>query len=83
MAGKAKSTLLFQKILGDFDAKLLDSSSDRKLTILSGHDTNIVPVLVYLNISSSSCIEDKWRNYNLSGYVNCEDGPDYASSLIF
>lgn len=65
------------------DHKLSNPSSNKKWTLLSGHDTNVLPILIFLNITNSSCLEDKWKNRNLQKYVNCEDGPDYAASLLF
>lgn len=55
-AGKAKSSLLFTKIISDFDNKLSHPSHLQKWTLLSGHDTNVLPTLIFLNITGSSCL---------------------------
>ena len=82
-AGRAKSSILFTKIIADFDAKINNVTSERKWTLLSGHDTNVLPAMIFLNITNSTCLEEKWKGKNVEGYVNCEDGPDYAASLLF
>jgi hypothetical protein len=52
------------------------------MTVFLGHDTNISPTLSFLNMSSFNCIEDIWQNKPLGRYLNCEDGPGFASNLI-
>lgn len=50
--------------------------------MLSGHDTNVAPTLTFLNITNFECIEDKYQKKDMSKYLNCEDGPDFASSIL-
>lgn len=53
----------------------------KRFSIYSGHDSNLVPLLNYLNLTSSECITKKWKNETISG--NCADVPPFASNLIF
>lgn len=53
---KALSTPFFQKIIYEFDMKLKNTSSFRKFSMFSGHDTNVAPTLTFLNLSSAKCI---------------------------
>lgn len=78
----ALSTPLFMKIFQDFDYKLSHPNSTKKWTMLSGHDTNVAPTLTFLNLTNFQCIEDKYEKKDLSKYLNCEDGPDFASNIL-
>ena len=78
----ALSTPLFMKIISDFDHKLANTSSVKKWTMLSGHDTNVAPTLTFLNLTNYNCIEDKYEKKDLGKYLNCEDGPDFASNVL-
>ena len=78
----ALSTPLFQKVIADFDYKLAHANSTKKWIMLSGEDTNVVPTLTFLNLTSAPCIEDKWQGQSLDKYLNCEDGPDFAANLL-
>lgn len=53
----------------------------KRYSIYSGHDTNVVPLLAFFNLTSHECITKKWRNESFTG--NCADAPPFASSLIF
>jgi hypothetical protein len=71
------------KVLFDrFDNRIKNSSEGLKWTFLSGHDTDIYPFLIDLNISSSQCIEELYR-FNKTNALNCEPGPEFASSIVF
>jgi hypothetical protein len=76
------STPLLKKLIKEFDAKILSPTSIKRWTMLSGHDTNVAPTLWFLNLTTAQCIEDKFRN-STKKYLNCEDGPDFASSITF
>ena len=34
----------------------------KKMSIYSGHDSNLVPILNFLNLTNPECITNKWRN---------------------
>ena len=54
---KAFDTNIIKRILEDFDDRINNlNSKPLKWTSLSAHDTNIIPLLNDLNISSASCI---------------------------
>lgn len=53
---KALNTPKLQLLFDRFDKRISTPSSKLKWTILSAHDTDILPMQVGLNISSSSCI---------------------------
>ena len=78
----AVCTPLFQKMIANFDRKLKHPNDTVKWSMFSAHDSNVGPALTFLNFSTAICIEDKWKNRDLSKYLNCEDGPDFAASLL-
>ena len=51
------------------------------MTIYSGHDTNVAPMLTFMNLSSADCLRRKWRNETVSG--NCGEPVPFASSVQF
>ena len=55
----------------EMDGKLANVISPRKMTVFIGHDTNISPILSFLNFSSFQCIEDAWQKKPLNVYLNC------------
>jgi len=34
----------------------------KKMTLLSGHDTNVAPLLTFLNLTTYGCIRKKFNN---------------------
>ncbi len=52
---------------------------DKKLTVYSGHDTNVAPMLSFLNLSNADCVQKKYRNQTVTG--NCADPVPFASSI--
>lgn len=79
---KAKNKYKLEKILSMFDGRIKSSSQSIKWTFLSGHDLEIVPMFTDLNLSSSQCVEELYRNGETSA-LNCEQYPQFATSLIF
>ena len=72
---RAYDTYVIRRILDDFDDRIKNLNSKAlKWTALSVHDSNINALLNYLNISSSSCMEDLYRK-NKTTALNCEPGP--------
>ena len=53
----------------------------KKLAVLSAHDANVVPLLVYYNLTSSECLKKQWRNETVQG--NCAMPIPFASNLFF
>ena len=54
---KAQNIFKFGKIFSNFESKIKNPGSKLKLTLLSGHDTDLWPLYDNLNISTSTCIE--------------------------
>ena len=52
-----KPIFKFEKIFSNFESKIKNPGSKLKLTLLSGHDTDLWPLYDNLNISTSTCIE--------------------------
>jgi hypothetical protein len=72
----------FVKIINMFDGRIKNPNLPLKWTFLSGHDLDMVPMYNDLNLSSSKCIEELYRKGQTSA-LNCEQFPQFASSLIF
>lgn len=53
----------------------------KRLSIYSGHDTNIVALMSYLNLTSAECVMKKWRNESYDG--NCGEIVPFGSNMIF
>ena len=79
---KAVNKYRFDKIIGDFDARIKNPTQQFKWTFLSAHDLDIVPMYNDLNLSSSQCIEELYRKGQTAA-LNCEQVPVFAASLIF
>jgi hypothetical protein len=79
---KSMNTPKLQLLFKRFDTRISTPNTQLKWTMLGGHDTDIYPFLIDLNISSSTCIEELYR-FNKTNALNCENGPEFASSLIF
>lgn len=75
------STPLFERILLGLDSAI-ETAGPTRMTVLSGHDTNICPTLSFLNLSSFQCIEDLYQGRPLDKYLNCENGPGFAANIV-
>ena len=53
----------------------------KKLTIVSGHDVNVVPLMVFFNLTSSDCLKKKFNNQTVTG--NCAIPIPFASNILF
>jgi hypothetical protein len=71
---RAISTSKIDKILKVFDKRISTPNWLLKLTVLSGHDTDVLPMLLSMNFSSHTCTEELYR-YNKTNALNCETGP--------
>ena len=61
--------------------QLINGNFSKKLTVLSGHDTNVAPLLSFLNITDADCLQRKYRNQTVTG--NCAEPVPFASSIQF
>jgi hypothetical protein len=53
----------------------------KKLSIHSGHDSNVVPLLTYYNLTTAECLKRQYRNESIKG--NCAVPIPFASNLFF
>jgi hypothetical protein len=67
---RAVSTSKITIILQVFDNRISSPNNLLKLTVLSGHDTDITPMLLALNFTSSRCIEELYR-FGKTNALNC------------
>jgi hypothetical protein len=56
-------------------------NDNKKLAVYSGHDTNVAPMLTFLNLTTAECVRRKYRNETVSG--NCAEPVPFASSIQF
>ncbi|EAR87292.2 histidine acid phosphatase family protein (macronuclear) [Tetrahymena thermophila SB210] len=71
----------FEEIFGYFD-QIIAGNSSLKWISHSGHDTNIGPLLQALNLSSIECQLNQFYKQGQS-FLNCADGPHFASHILF
>lgn len=81
-ASKAVCASKLNKILSVFDKRISTPNWLLKMTVLSGHDTDLFPMQLVMNLSSSACTEELYR-FNKTNALNCEKGPQFASSIIW
>lgn len=85
---RALLTSKLNKILAVFDKRIQPPHWQLKLTVLSGHDTDIFPMLLVMNLTSHTCTEELYRfgktnalNGNLNSNRNTREaimeGHDY------
>lgn len=53
----------------------------KKLSAYSAHDSNVVPLLVFFNLTSSECLKKQYKNETVNG--NCAVPVPFASSIFF
>lgn len=68
-------------MLGNMEKVIQNKLDVKKLSIYSGHDTNVVPLLVFYNLTSSECLKKQWMGQTVTG--NCAVPIPFASNLFF
>lgn len=53
----------------------------KRLSVYSAHDSNVVPLLVYFNLTSSECLKKQFKNRTVNG--NCAVPVPFASNIFF
>ena len=53
----------------------------KKITVFSGHDSDVVPILTFFNLTTADCVQRRFRNESITG--NCADPVPFASSIQF
>ena len=75
------STPMMEGILGNMDNIVKHGKDEvKKYSLYSGHDTNVMPLLNFLNLTNPTCLNKKWKNETVIG--NCAEAPPFAANLI-
>jgi hypothetical protein len=53
----------------------------KKMSLYSAHDSNVLPLLVFYNLTSSECLKRLYKNETVKG--NCAVPIPFASNLLF
>jgi hypothetical protein len=53
----------------------------KKLSLYSAHDTNVLPLMVFFNLTSSDCLKKQYKNQTVTG--NCAVPIPFASNIYF
>lgn len=62
-SGKVFSTPFMSAVLGNMDNVAKKGKEEvKKYSIYSGHDTTIMPMLMFLNLTTPECMSRKWKN---------------------
>lgn len=80
--GIVKISKLIESIYNKFDAYFNNTNTDLKYYAMSCHDSNITPIQVLLNLTSSSCVEDMAKNGGKPGRNGCMIAPEYATNVV-
>ena len=68
-------------MLNNMELKIKDQLGIKKLSAYSVHDDNVVPLMLFLNLTSTECIKKQFKNETVKG--NCAIPIPFASSLLF
>ncbi len=68
-------------MLSNMERAIQQKLDAKKLSIYSGHDTNVVPLMVFYNLTSSDCLKKQWMNQTVVG--NCAVPIPFASNIFF
>ena len=78
--GRICSTLPFQFMRARL-TEGVSGKNNKNMLFITLHSSNMWPIMVHLNLTSSACIDQKRNNMAIPDNSNCEI-PYYASSLI-
>lgn len=60
---KIFSTSVVAGILANMDNIVKNGNKEvKRFSVFSGHDTNVVPLLTFFNLTTPECISKKWKN---------------------
>jgi hypothetical protein len=68
-------------LLSNMELAIQGKLGVKKLSIYSGHDINVVPLMVFFNLTSAECLKRQWMNQTVVG--NCAVPIPFASNLFF
>lgn len=75
------STPIAASIIDKMERVIAGKYDNKKLTVYSGHDTNVAPLLTFMNLTTADCVRRKYRNETVIG--NCAEPVPFASSMQF
>lgn len=78
---RVESTPLASAIITKMEQIVAGKGDNKKLAVYSGHDTNVAPMLTFLNLTTADCVRRKYRNETVTG--NCGEPVPFASSIQF
>lgn len=78
---KVMSAELLNFIKSNFNNKIKNAENydQKKWITLSGHDSNIVQIMIALNLSTPRCLLNKKEGKTIHKTESCLDAPPYAS----
>lgn len=80
---KAYNTYKFKRIISDFDDRIANPTAKKlKWTFMSAHDTDVIPLLQYMDVADAKCLEELYRKGSTQA-LNCNYKAPFASSIIF
>lgn len=78
---KVFSTPFAAAIIDNMEKAIAGKLDGKKISIYSGHDTNVAPMLTFLNLTSAECVKRKYKNETVVG--NCAEPVPFASSIQY
>jgi hypothetical protein len=66
---KVESTPIMHGVIDKMDMVVAGKYGGKKLTVYSAHDSNVAPILTFLNLTTAECLKKKHKNETVSG--NC------------
>ena len=73
------ATPFVKAMLNNLERVIEGKTGNLKMTVISGHDANVAPVLTFLNLTSAECVQKKFKNQTVTG--NCAEPVPFASSI--
>jgi hypothetical protein len=56
------ATPILEAMLDKMKRVVQGQYENKKITVFSGHDDNVAPILTFLNLTSAKCVQRKYRN---------------------
>lgn len=78
---KVFSTPFAAAIIENMEKAIAGKLDGKKISIYSGHDTNVAPMLTFLNLTTAECVKRKFKNETVVG--NCAEPVPFASSIQY
>ena len=80
---KAYNTFKLKDIMSEFEKKFKNPNSQRKYTLFSGDEINMMALLRAFNKTSYACLMNRLKNSQLNETASCREPPRPASSMVF